>query len=137
MDIKGVGKEAPIVENTKGGKQSKSEYAFHLCDYGALLALAEVLKYGAERYERDNWRKIPAEEHFNHMLIHSIAYLQGDRQDDHLGHMFCRAMMFYATAKAEETGNGLSGDCRSGRNPEDFKGWPEIEPGNTQTQART
>jgi hypothetical protein len=100
--VKGVEKDAPIVTNEQGGKQSKSEYAFHLCDYDALFALAEVLKYGAERYERDNWRKIPAEEHFNHMIIHSLAYLKGDRQDDHLAHMFCRAMFFYACAKAEE-----------------------------------
>lgn len=103
MQLKNVGKDAPIVVNEKGGKQSKTAYAFHLCDYDALLALAEVLQEGAERYERDNWRKIPSDEHFNHMLIHAIAYLKGDKQDDHLGHMFCRAMMFYATAKAEET----------------------------------
>jgi len=100
-ELKGVGKDAPIIENENGGKQSKSEYGFHLCDYDALLKLAEVLQYGASRYTRDNWRKIPAEEHFNHMLIHSLAYLKGDTQDDHLGHMLCRAMMFYATARAE------------------------------------
>lgn len=102
-ELKGLSPDAEIVINTQGGKQSKVEYGFHLCDYDALFALAEVLQYGASRYERDNWRKIPAEEHFNHMLIHALAYLSGDTQDDHLGHMFCRAMMFYATAKAEET----------------------------------
>lgn len=101
-ELKGLSPDAEIITNSDGGKQSKVEYGFHLCDYGALFALAEVLQYGASRYERDNWRKIPAEEHFNHMMIHALAYLSGDKQDDHLGHMFCRAMMFYATAKAEE-----------------------------------
>ena len=67
-----------------------------------MLALAEVMQHGAETYERDNWRKIPAEEHYNHMVIHWYAWLKGDRTDDHLGHMFTRAMMCYATAKAEE-----------------------------------
>jgi hypothetical protein len=101
-ELKGVGRDAEIVTNEQGGMQSKAEYAFHLIDYDALLALAETLQIGASRYARDNWRKIPAEEHFNHMIIHAIAYLKGDRQDDHLGHMFCRAMMMYATAKSEE-----------------------------------
>lgn len=100
--LENVGADAPIVTNAAGGQQSKSAYAFHMMDYGALFALAKVLQYGAERYARDNWRKIPAEEHYNHMIIHSLAWLSGDRQDDHLGHMFCRAMMFYATAADEE-----------------------------------
>jgi hypothetical protein len=68
----------------------------------ALLALAHVLQVGADKYARDNWRKIPAEEHFNHMIIHALAWLKGDTQDDHLGHMLCRAMMMYATGKTEE-----------------------------------
>ena len=101
-ELKGLSPDAEIITNAQGGMQGKAEYGFHLCDYGALFALGEVMQYGATKYERDNWRKIPAEEHFNHMVIHALAYLSGDRQDDHLGHMFCRAMMFYATAKAEE-----------------------------------
>jgi hypothetical protein len=102
MEIKGVSPDAPIITNEHGGKQSKVEYGFHLCDTDAMLALAEVLQYGASRYVRDNWRKIPAEEHFNHMLIHYYAWLKGDKQDDHLAHMFCRCMMLFATGKAEK-----------------------------------
>ena len=102
-DIKGVSPSAEIVTNEHGGKQSKAEYAFHLCDTGAMLALAETLQIGASRYARDNWRKIPAEEHANHMMIHWYAWLSGDRSDDHLAHLFCRAMMVYATGKAEES----------------------------------
>lgn len=99
--IKGVSPDAEIVVNEQGGKQSKTAYGFHLIDPDAILKLAEVLQYGASRYERDNWRKIPAEEHFNHMMIHYYAWLEGDTTDDHLGHFFCRAMMLYATAREE------------------------------------
>ena len=53
-ELKNVSPDAEIVTNESGGKQSKVEYGFHLCDYGALFALAEVLQYGASRYERDN-----------------------------------------------------------------------------------
>lgn len=101
-NLKGVSPDAEIVTNENGGQQSKVEYAFHLMDYEAMFALAHTLQVGETRYARDNWRKIPAEEHFNHMIIHAIAYLSGDTQDDHLAHMFCRAMMMYATAKEEE-----------------------------------
>ncbi len=100
--MKGVSVDEPIVVNEKGGKQSKVNYAFHLIDKEALLSLAEVLARGAERYERDNWRKISSEEHYNHMMIHWMAYISGDKQDDHLGHFFTRAMMAYATAKQEK-----------------------------------
>lgn len=100
-EIKGVSPDTEIVTNNDGGKQSKSSYGFHLMDTDAMLALAEVLQIGASRYERDNWRKIPSEEHFNHMMVHYYAWLKGDTSDDHLGHFFCRAMMVYATGKSE------------------------------------
>lgn len=99
--MKGISPDAELVTNERGGKQSKTEYGFHLIDPDAILALAEVLQYGASRYERDNWRKIPSEEHYNHMMIHYYAWLTGDKQDDHLGHFLCRAMMLYATAIKE------------------------------------
>ncbi len=102
--IKGVSPEAETVTNQNGGMQSKTEYAFHLCDPDAMLALAETLQIGANKYERDNWRKIPSEEHFNHMVIHYYAWLKGDKSDNHLAHMLCRAMMLYAVGTEEEQG---------------------------------
>ena len=95
--IEGIGPDAEIVENEAGGKQSKAVAAFHLMDAPAMIRLAKVLQYGASRYERDNWRKIPCEEHLNHALIHIFAAFAGDTQDDHLGHAFCRLMMACAT----------------------------------------
>ena len=71
--LKGVSPDEPTATNAQGGKQAESAYAFHLCDPDAMLALAEVMQQGAEKYERDNWRKIPAEEHFNHMVVHWYA----------------------------------------------------------------
>jgi hypothetical protein len=94
--LKGLSKDEPIVTNEKGGKQSKSLYGFHLLDAKAMFKLAEVLQYGATKYERDNWRKIPAEEHLNHAFQHAFAWMSGDTQDDHAGHFLCRAMMFVA-----------------------------------------
>lgn len=67
----------------------------------ALVEIAKVLQYGADRYEPNNWRLIPEEEHINHALIHYIAYKLGDTQDEHLQHCMCRLMMAYATEKSE------------------------------------
>ena len=103
--VKGVSPDTERETNAQGGKQSKSEYAFHLIDTDAILALAEVMRIGEQHYTRDNWRKIPSEDHFNHMLVHYYAWLKGDTSDDHLAHMLCRAMMVYATGKAEEQAN--------------------------------
>ncbi len=165
--IDGVGKDAEIITNAAGGKQSKAPMAMYLVDPNYLelmfkdmaekmeyldegdstvvdeknidkysccvaieniaiymrtgidwnltlamdslcddtlqqiIAIAKVLQYGADRYEPNNWRLIPEEEHINHALIHIIAHLAGDTQDDHINHALCRLMMAKATEKSE------------------------------------
>lgn len=66
-----------------------------------LFKISEVLKEGAEKYSPNNWRLIPAEEHLNHAIIHLLALLGNDTQDDHKGHAMCRLMMCYATKETE------------------------------------
>ena len=63
----------------------------------ALIEIGKILQIGAEKYTPNNWRLIPQEDHLNHALIHYIAYLAGDTQDNHLQHCMCRLMMAYAT----------------------------------------
>ena len=149
--IKGVGKDAEIITNQNGGKQSKSPMALHLLDplflhdmvvlelpkienesikeaisyiiyfmnsgslfelrmaltkiepnaFKQIIRIGEVLLEGADRYEPNNWRLIPQEEHINHTLIHLLAAAMGDTQDNHLDHAMCRIMMAYATKKSE------------------------------------
>ena len=94
--IEGVGPDVGITQNEKGGYQSDTPYAFHLIDAPAMFELAKVLAVGAEKYERDNWRKIDCEDHLNHALQHIFAYMAGDEQDEHLEHAFCRLMMAVA-----------------------------------------
>lgn len=71
-----------------------------------LLKIAGVLKEGAEKYEANNWRLIPQEEHLNHAIIHWLAYSMGDISDNHLDHFLTRIMMAYAT----EPSKGFSYD---------------------------
>lgn len=148
VKIEGVGKDAEIVENAQGGKQSKSPMALHLVDpyfleelldtyktseivamkhiarymqapeeeekalYEAMFCLTfndgdtlvkigKVLQEGAEKYEPNNWRLIPQEEHINHALIHLLALSKGDTQDDHKAHALTRLMMAISTGHSK------------------------------------
>lgn len=81
-------------------------YIFNTMDYLAeedeqIIKIAKVLQYGANRYEPNNWRLIPQEEHINHALIHILAHIAGDTQDNHIDHALCRLMMAYSTKKSE------------------------------------
>lgn len=78
-------------ENEHGGRQSKIPVRFDLIDAKALFEMAKVLHEGAEKYGVDNWRLIPVEDHLNHLLMHTFAFLSGDETDDHLSHILCRA----------------------------------------------
>jgi len=93
VKINGVGTDAPIVENEKGGKQSDTPARMDLLPPLALIEVGKVLKHGADKYGIDNWKLIDARSHLNHVLIHIFAYLAGDSQDDHLSHAACRALM--------------------------------------------
>lgn len=93
----GLSPDTPTHTNEKGGMQSAIPYAFHLLDANALLDIAKVFAEGAEKYARDNWRKITCEEHINHIMTHLWAALSGDKQDDHLEHAGARVIMALAT----------------------------------------
>ncbi len=64
--------------------------------------MTRVLAEGAEKYGADNWRNIDVNDHLNHLIIHAYAYLSGDRSDEHLSHVMCRAMMAQAVAISDE-----------------------------------
>lgn len=91
MTIDGVGPDAPVVVNARGGGQSHTPYRFDLVDPKAMFAMTKVLAEGAERYGADNWRAIDIEDHLNHLIMHAYAWLAGDRSDEHLSHALCRA----------------------------------------------
>ena len=104
-----AGKNAPIVFNEKGAGQSRVDVRFDLIDGKALFAMANVLHEGACKYGANNWRGIPIEDHLNHLIMHAYAYLAGDRSDEHLSHIMCRAM-FAQAVEIQETEAGLYHD---------------------------
>ena len=93
-----AGPNAEVIYNEKGAGQSKTDVRFDLIDAPALFQMAGVLHTGAEKYGENNWRGIDVPDHLNHLIMHAYAYLAGDRTDDHLSHIMCRAMFAQAVA---------------------------------------
>ena len=88
----GLGKDAPMVTNERGGKQSELNYRMDLVPPLALLNVAKVLKEGANKYDELNWKNITPNDHINHALCHLFALLAGDATDEHLAHAVCRLL---------------------------------------------
>ena len=86
-----------IEVNGEGGGQSKVKFRFDLLDPYAMFALADVMRYGAERYAPDNWRLIDCDTHINHAVGHIYEYMK-NRDMEALTHAFARLMMAVATA---------------------------------------
>lgn len=52
-----------------------------------LRRLAETYAEGSIKYDDNNWRKgMPFSTTLNHAMAHIIAYMQGDKSEDHLAH---------------------------------------------------
>lgn len=100
--IDGMGTDAPISTNCRGGKQSVLPYRFDLMDGPSMFALARVLAEGAQKYGDNNWRQIDSRDHINHALAHLYAHLAGDVQDDHLTHALCRVLFATAVHRVEK-----------------------------------
>ena len=92
-----IGRKAVVGRKFDGGK----------LEYGLLppLALEEtvkVLTFGAQKYERDNWQKVPdaKRRYFDALQRHVWAWKQGEQIDPesgihHLAHAMCCLMFLY------------------------------------------
>jgi len=97
-------------------------------EYGLLppLALEEtvkVLTFGAQKYERDNWQKVPDSKrrYFDALQRHVWAWKQGEQNDqetgiNHLAHAMCCLMFLYehdVKYSKESIDNGLKQEYNS------------------------
>lgn len=87
----------PIGRKFDGGKL---EYG--LLPPLALKSVVEVLTFGAQKYERDNWQKVPESKrrYFDALQRHVWAWKEGEKFDPesglhHLGHAMCCLMFLY------------------------------------------
>ena len=109
---------APIETNAAGGRQSKLYNQFILLAPQAMRCLTSILRKGGIKYEFENWRKIPVEEHVNHAMNHINNWLifevakrtkkvtekSAGLVEDELAHAFCRLMF---AVELETIANGI------------------------------
>ncbi len=83
---------------------SKVEY-MSLIPEGALQILQTVMEYGEKRGKNNQGWNESVEHHLNRIVLHIKAYRQNDKNEDHLGHIFARAMLANAiNEKQKKTG---------------------------------
>lgn len=89
---------AEITVNENGGKGSQMLEDFYLLPPRPMFKLANTVKYGADKYGKDNWKKTTIEENLSHALRHIFAYrlakeMNVETEEDHLAHAMTRIVM--------------------------------------------
>lgn len=93
---------------TAGSKHDSGKPLMGAVPPNALLAVAKVLTFGAEKYGRDNWRQVESAEtrYLDAALRHINAYQRGEAVDlesgeSHMAHAVC-SLMFVLELKEGE-----------------------------------
>lgn len=95
----------PAPEQTQsslGRKFDGGKLEYGLLPPKALEATVDVLTFGAQKYERDNWQKVPDSKrrYFDALQRHLWAWKSGEQIDPesgkhHLAHALCCLMFLY------------------------------------------
>ena len=95
------GYEDAVIEN-KGRKFDGGKLQYGLLPPAALQATVEILTFGAEKYEPNNWKYVPDSKrrYFDAMQRHVWAWKSGEQNDPesgkhHLAHALCCLMFLY------------------------------------------
>ena len=85
-----------------GLKYDEGKTRFDLYPLDAYEGCAKVLTFGAQKYERDNWQKVPDSKrrYFDALQRHVWAWKRGEEVDPesgihHLAHAMCCLMFLY------------------------------------------
>lgn len=96
-----------IVKASQNAKTGGRKFDGNKIQYGllpplALKATAEILTFGAEKYEPDNWKHVPDSKrrYFDAAQRHMWAWKEGEQNDsesgkNHLAHALCCLMFLY------------------------------------------
>jgi len=98
--------KASQTATTGGRKFDGGKLQYGLLPPLALLEVVDVLTYGAQKYDDENWRKVPnaIDRYFDAMQRHAWAWKQGEVNDPesgkhHLAHAICCAMFIIELSK--------------------------------------
>lgn len=87
-----------INEETEALRYNQGKLQWSLVDFESLEGLVKVLEYGAQKYERDNWKKgMPVTKVSESLMRHLFAFLSGEDVDPesgcrHISHVMCNVM---------------------------------------------
>jgi hypothetical protein len=94
--------KASQTATTGGRKFDGGKPRYGLLPPLAMKATAEVLTFGAEKYEPDNWKRVPESKtrYFDALERHVWAWKMGEQTDPesgmhHLAHALCCLMFLY------------------------------------------
>lgn len=76
--------------NAAGGKQSFIAARFDCIPAICQRLLAQCLGFGARKYGKENWQKIPIEDNLAHAINHLNEWRLGDRSEPHLVNTLAR-----------------------------------------------
>ena len=76
-----------------GGQRDRIEERFDLIPPTAMMAVAKAMGEGGKKYGDWNWQGLPIENLLNHAMRHIVLFMEGDRDEDHLGHAAAGLMM--------------------------------------------
>ena len=89
-------------DQEKGRKFDGGKLEYGLLPPLALEETVKVLTFGAQKYERDNWQRVPDSKrrYFDALQRHVWAWKQGEQIDQesglpHLAHAMCCLMFLY------------------------------------------
>jgi hypothetical protein len=83
-------KDGETITNESGGKQSFISARFDCIPPVVLRLLAQCLGFGARKYGKENWKKIPIEDNIAHAQNHLNEWMFGDRSEPHLVNAMAR-----------------------------------------------
>jgi len=90
---------AQEVEDLKqeGTKFDTDKLDWTLIPWKELEETVKVLEFGANKYSRDNWKKVDSSRYEKAAMRHLISYVTGEKVDpesgkSHLAHIICNAL---------------------------------------------
>ena len=84
----------------KALRYNEGKPKWSLVHYDSLIPMIRVLEFGAEKYEKENWKKeLDLKEILESMQRHLAKLMDGEEFDSesgisHMGHIQCNAMFY-------------------------------------------
>lgn len=89
-----------IKPKEKALRYNEGKRRWSLVDFKSLEPMVQVLEFGSEKYEPDNWKKgFEGNDLLDCIMRHLVSIMDGETHDKesglpHMGHIMCNAMFY-------------------------------------------